>query len=111
MRLEIDNWDKSFPMTGTLYVFAANTSEKEIKKWLNNQYSDGLFPEVPQPVSTLKFPDMICKVTSSKYIDRAKAGLGEYDNYTVNFEVKDHDFKDFRLKGFTGETKVHIPAK
>lgn len=112
LKLQIDNKDKSFPMAGTIYIFADSVKEDDLKKWLNNQHSDGLYPDVPEPISTHKIPQKICTVTSHKLIDRTKQSFGEYDNYSVTFDVKDYaDKKKVTLKGFSDTTKVHVETK
>lgn len=112
VKLQIDNKDNSFPMAGTIYIFADSVKEDGLKKWLNNQHSDGLFPDVPEPISTHKIPETICKVTSHKLIDRSKQRFGEYDNYSVTFDVKDYtDTKSVTLKGFSDKATVHVKTK
>jgi hypothetical protein len=112
LKLQIGNRDKTFPMTATVYIFADSVSEDGLKKWLNNQHSDGIFPDVPQPITTHKVPAKVCKVTSHKLIDRSKQQFGEYDNYAVTFEVNDYaDMESIKLKGFAGDTKVHVKTK
>jgi hypothetical protein len=111
LKLQFGNRDKTFPVTGTVYVFADSVTEEGIKKWLNNQHSDGLFPDVPKPVSH-KLPAKVCKVTSHKMTGQTKQRFGEYDNYDVTFEVKDYAGKTgIKLKGFKGATKVHVKTK
>jgi len=39
-------------MTATVYIFDDSVTEDGLKKWLNNQHSDGLFVDVPEPTST-----------------------------------------------------------
>lgn len=112
LKLQIDNKNKTFPIVGTIFVFADDVTEEGLAKWLNNQHSDGLFPEVPEPVATHKLPAESCKVVSHKLIDRSKEFFGEYDNYSVAFEVKDHAAKKgISLKGFSGTATVHIKTK
>jgi len=112
LALQIDNKDESFPIAGTIYVFADSVKEDDLKKWLNNQHSDGIFPEVPEPIITHKIPAKFCNVTSHKLIDRSKQVFGEYDNYTVTFDVKDYaDKKSITLKGFSDTAKVHVKTK
>ena len=111
LKLQFGNKDKTFPVKGTLYFFADTTTEEGLKKWLNNQHSDGLFPDVPEPISLHKLPADICKVTSHKLIDRSKQAFGEYDNYAVIFKVIAYaDMKSVKLKEFSGETKVHVKS-
>ena len=112
LKLQIGNRDKTFPMTATVYIFDDSVTEDGLKKWLNNQHSDGLFPDVPEPISKHKVPAKFCEVTSHKLIDHTKQQFGEYDNYAVTFEVKDYaDEMSIKLKGFSGDTKVHVKTK
>lgn len=112
LKLQFGNRDKTFPLTGTVYLFAKGVTEDGIKKWLNNQHSDGLFPDVPEPVRTLKIPVKLCKVTTHKFINHTKQPFGEYDNYAVTFSVNDYvDENSVNLKGFKGATTVHVKTK
>jgi|LakMenEpi03Aug12_release.lakeMendotaPanAssembly.Ray.scaffolds.fasta_scaffold10748_3 hypothetical protein len=112
LMLQIDNKDTSFPMAGTIYIFAGSVKEDDLKKWINNQHSDGIYPDVPEPISTHKIPEKTCKVTSHKVIDRSKQRFGEYDNYSVTFDVKEYsDKKGVALKGFSDTAKVYVKTK
>lgn len=112
LKLQIDNKDKTFPMTGTVYLFAENVDGEGLSKWLNNQHSDGLYPEVPVPITTQKIPAGVCKVTSNKFIEPVKQPFGEYDSYAVTFAVADAtDKKTYAVKGFTGMTRVYVKTK
>jgi hypothetical protein len=112
LKLRIDNKDMSFPMAGTIYVFAESVGEDDLKKWLNNQHSDGIFPDVPEPIKSYKLPAIACKAMSYKLIDRSKQSFGEYDIYSVAFEVKEYsDKKGVALKGFADTAKVSVRTK
>ena len=105
LKLQFGNRDKTF-------LFDDDVTAEGLKKWLNNQHSDGLFPEVPEPTKTLKIPAKFCQVTSHELIDRSKQPFGEYENYDVKFEVDDYnDMMHVKLQGFTGATKVHVKTK
>ncbi|MCA9174959.1 MAG: hypothetical protein KDB14_10805 [Planctomycetales bacterium] len=109
LRVLIDNKDTKFPVSAVLYVFADDVTEDGLKKWLNNQHSDGLFPEVPEPVGTHKIPSMSCKATSHKLVDHTKQPFGEYDNYTVSIQLADlKPIAKFQIKDFTDKATVHI---
>lgn len=109
VKFEIGNRTKTFPMKGTVYLFAKNVTEEGISKWLNNQHSDGLFPDVPEPVKMINIPEKFCKVTSFKLVDQTKLPFGTYDNFDVTFEIREFtDRNNVTVPGFTGETKVHI---
>lgn len=112
LRVGLDNTNKKFPVSATVYLFADAVTEAELKAWLNNQHSDGLFPDVPVPVATHRLPAEACVTKSDAFIDHAKHGPGEYDNYAVTFQINEVVEKGvFRLVGFTGETKVHVPTQ
>lgn len=112
LKLQIDNTDPSFPVAATVYIFGASVKEGDLEKWINNQHSDGLFPEVPEPVTTRKLPKNTCKVTSSKLIERSKQTFGEYDDYAVMFVVKEYsDSQGLALKGFSDASKVYVKTK
>ncbi|MFM9116663.1 MAG: hypothetical protein ACKOU6_10945 [Planctomycetota bacterium] len=112
LKFQIGNQDKKFPMTGTIYVFAADVTLEQLEKWLNNQHSDALFPDVPKPIAMHQLPANTCQVTEQKLLDRGKFGLGEFENYDVQYTVKDFaDKTGIQLKGFSGTTKVHIPVR
>ncbi len=36
LKLQFGNRDKTFPVSGTVYFFAADVTENGMKKWLNN---------------------------------------------------------------------------
>lgn len=109
---KVDNKDKSFPMTGTIYIFGEGVKEDDLEKWINNQHSDGLFPDVPEPVAIRKLPKNTGKVNSSKLIERSKQTFGEYDDYAVMFDVRDYsDNQGIALKGFSDVSKVYVKTK
>ena len=112
LKLRFGNQDKTFPASATFYLFDDDVTEEGMKKWLNNQHSDGLYPDVPEPTSTHQAPAKVCQVTSHKFIDHSKQTFGEYDTYDVAFQVNDYaDMMTVKLKGFAGETKVHVKTK
>ena len=64
MVLNIGNSDETFPITASVYLFDKTTTEKGLKKWINNQHSDALFGDAPEPLATRKLPAGFCTVTS-----------------------------------------------
>ena len=55
-------------MSGTVYLFDPETTAENLERWINNQHSDGLFPEVPTPTLVSKLPDDIVQVTDRKVV-------------------------------------------
>lgn len=112
LKLQVGNKDKTFPVRATIFFFDEKVTDAELDKWLNNQHSDGLYPEIPNPVHTYAIPEKVCKVTSHKLIDHSKQHFGEYDNYAVTLQVTNHsNQRSFKLKGFTVDTTVHVKTK
>jgi hypothetical protein len=109
LRVNIDNNSTKFPITATLYMFADDVTAEGLAKWVNNQHSDGLFGDAPEPVGSHEVPADMCSVVSHKLIDRTKHHNGEHDNYEVKFQIGEFAKEGvFKLKDFTTETKVHI---
>lgn len=107
----IDNTDETFPIKGHILLFDEATTEEGLDKWINNQHSDGLFPEVPEPVFTSEIPKESCKVTSHKKTDTSPSptGQGTFQNYEVEFSIKEHAVeKQFKISAFTDTAQVHI---
>ena len=112
LKVTIDNKSKKFPVSATLYTFADDVTPEGLKKWLNNQHSDGLFPDVPNPDSTKKLPADVCQSLSHKFIDKTKARLGEFENYTVSFKLSGaKPIGKFHIKDFTDKAKVHLKVQ
>jgi len=110
LRVMIDNKDKTFPISATCYLFSDDVTPRGLGMWLNNQHSDGIYPEVPEPVRTVKLPAMVCKVTGNKLIDQTD-DFGGFDNYAVTFEVRDFGGEGVKINAFKGETKVHVKTQ
>ena len=111
LRLEIGNADDTFPVTGKVYLFSEETTKDALGKWLNNQHSDGLFPDVPEPVEVVNLPREVCTVTERKLMsEKAHPPTGAtFQDYKVTVSVKDHQVKGkFDLKGFQDQAGVFL---
>ncbi len=108
LKVHIGNRDKTFPVTVTAYVFDKDVTADGIGKWLNNQHSDGLFPEVPEPIKTIKLPAKSGKVTAHKLTGETEQFNNIWDNYDVTVEVKTYAGEGVKINGFKAETKVHV---
>ncbi len=108
--VSIDNKSEKFPMTGKLYVFAKETTAEGFEKWINNQHSDGLFPDVPEPVATHDIPVASFSLISQKMVEAIKnETFGSFKRYDVEFKVeKVPAFGEIKIKDFTDTASVHI---
>lgn len=112
MKILINNKDNTFPVTATVFIFDKQVTEDGLKKWLNNQHSDGLFPNVPNPSMTIKVPTKVFKVASKKLTGQSKQQFGNFENYDVKLKASDYTDKfSIKLTGFTVDTKVHVKTK
>ena len=114
LTLSIGNKDKSFPVTGKIYQFKDSTTDKDLKKWINNQHSDGLFADAPRPVSVTGLPKDSCKVTSSKLQgtkDEQFSG-GVFEEYQIVISMKAVALEDgFKISPFTDKTRLYLKTK
>lgn len=115
LRLTIDNKDESFPVKGKVYLFDEKTTEQGLGKWINNQHSDGLYPDIPDPIFTEMLPAGSCVVTAHKQLGVTKdTGLRKVDfkNFEVELSIKAHQVDDqFTLSAFTDSGQVHVEGE
>jgi len=102
-----------FSVTAKVHVFATGVTGKALGKWVNNQHSDGLYPDVPRPLASYPIPKKSCQVVASKLIERIKAHNGEYDDYSIQFKIGEVAEKDvFVLKAVAETSKAFVkPSK
>lgn len=110
--VQIDNAKKGFPVTGTVYQFAKDVTPEEMAKWVNNQHSDALFPDVPEPKVTAKLPAESCRSLESKLLGQKKANETTYNEYSVEIKLTETKVNEhFRLQEFKDTVKVYVVAK
>ena len=111
VKLNIGNQDTKFPVKTTIYLFPENTTAKGIGKWLNNQHSDGLFPDVPRPEKMIEI-DNKASVKNFKELEKKELRGKKFIAYEVNIEVDAFSDKtNVKLNSFKLTTKVHVPVK
>lgn len=114
LQVQIDNKNTQFQVSAKLYVFPENTTADGLDKWINNQHSCGLFPEVPEPKATHQVPAASCKTKSNKAGEEVEGGgpAGKSTRYSVVFEIKDVPaFGDIKIKDFSDTANVHVGIK
>ncbi len=112
--LSIGNKDETFPVTGKIHLFDDATTEEDLEKWINNQHSDALFIDVPEPVFIGELPKGSCKVTSHKQTDTSKNPTDSetFKNCEVKLSIKEHAVdQKFKLSAFTDTARVHVKDK
>lgn len=112
LRVSIDNQNTNFPFAATLYTFADDVTDDGLAKWLNNQHSDGLYPDIPEPTATSEVPAKSLKLLSHKRMGQEKAFNGTYDKYTVEFQMsKAPELKGTIIKDFSETVPVFVKTK
>lgn len=109
----IDNKSTDFEPRVTIYLFDVDVSEQSIGSWINNQYSDGIYPDAPEPLSSYKLAEDYYSVTSYSFIGQEVGEHGdEYDSYSLEIFVDNVSEVDaFYLLSFVAETVVHVQTK
>lgn len=98
-----------FPITAKVHVFPLDASSDGIDAWVNNQYSDALFPETAEPSHSETVPASACKVKAAKRIRQSQESFGNFNHYEVQFSIDDcENVGGFTLKAFSDTAKVHI---
>lgn len=113
IKIRINNESDDFDTSVVVYVFDSSLEGEKIKKWLNNQYSDGLFSDAPIPIGTYRLSADQYLINSYSLINHTVESYGdEYDNYDIELYV-DNVFEDgvYYLKSFISEVIVHVQTK
>jgi hypothetical protein len=112
VRLHIDNTKKDFPVTGRVSLFAKEVSVEDMAKWVNNQHSDGIFPDVPEPKTTVKLPAEACQSLESKMLGQKAVNGTTYNQYRVEIKLAEVKVNDqYRLKEFKDQVNVYVVVK
>ncbi|QDU21001.1 hypothetical protein [Urbifossiella limnaea] len=110
--IDIDNGKKGFPVSGKVCQFAKEATPEGMAKWLNNQHSDGLFPDVPEPAATVKLPADACRALESKLLGQKTVNGTTYNEYRVEIKFAETKVNDqVRLQEFKDSVKVYVVAK
>lgn len=99
--------------TATIHLFAPGTKAEALGKWVNNQHSCGLFPDVPEPILSSKLPEDTCAVTARELVGRENSPQGEdvFADYKVKFTVKEHRVEGkYSLAAFGDEAGVFVKS-
>lgn len=112
LKVVIDNKNTSFDVTGKVLVFPKSTTTEGLAKWLNNQHSDGLYPEIPKPITTLEIPNRYCNSKNSKFIKKSISQLGTFDKYSIEFHVDNiARIGEFKIQAISGKAMVYLKNK
>ena len=111
LRLQIDNKDTTFPVSGSIHLFSNDTTKEGLEKWINNQHSDGLYPDVAEPILTQALPAGQCSVSAHKALEKEKnpSTAEMFQDYEVTLKVKSYILESkVSLSAFTDTSKVYL---
>lgn len=112
--LNIANSNAALLVGGTVHLFAPGTPAEALAKWVNNQHSDGLFPDIPKPILSFKLPEGTCTITERELVGQEKSPIREdvFADYKVKLTVKEHRVEGkYRLPGFADEANVFMKSE
>jgi hypothetical protein len=111
--LRIDNSNAALPVSGTVYLFDPKTTEEGLAQWINNQHSDGLFPEVPEPILISKLPAGTFAITERELVGEEKQPNSPdvFSDLKLKISAKEHRVEGkFRLLAFVDDANVYVKA-
>jgi len=113
IKIRIGNESPDFDITVKVNIFDANISDESIQKWINNQHSDALYTDAPEPIGVYSLPEDSYSVSSYNLVDHTVEHSGdEYDNYVLEIYVDNVSEEGiYNLKSFVAKTAVHIRTK
>lgn len=96
----------------TIHLFPADVTAEGISKWINNQYSDALYPDVPKPLRSVPVPGerFHTKVGPPLEHERGESG-DEYDRVRVEFTIDAFEDGDLGVVASRGFLDAFIRTK
>ena len=110
--------DTGFVTSVNVYLFEENSAPTDstagiapgdIEKWLNNQYSDALYADAPEPIKTVTLSETQYSLIATFQESTSYGDGQEYDRYSIELTV-DSVFEEgaFSLSPFTAVYNVHV---
>lgn len=98
--------------SATIHVFPADVSAEGIAKWINNQHSDALHPDVPMPLRSVLVPADRFHAKAGPPLDHEKGEQGdEYDRVRVEFTIDAFEDGDVKVEASRGSLDAFIRTK
>ncbi|MFL0811411.1 MAG: hypothetical protein K6L76_13415 [Agarilytica sp.] len=84
-----------------------------IDRWINNQHSDGLYVDVPEPQSFDVSASLVSTAAGAPLIEEVQAGDGNtYEVYQVEYFIESHEVTEsLEMVRFSYTTNVHVPVE
>jgi len=104
--------DGTAETSATIHVFPADVTAEGVEKWINNQHSDALHPDVPQPLRSVPVPAERFRAKAGPPLDHEKGqGGDEYDRVRVEFTIDAFQDGDLAVGASKGALDAFIRTK
>ena len=98
--------------SATIHLFPATATADGIAKWINNQHSDALHPDVPTPVRSVSVPGDRFHTKVGPPLDHERGESGdEYDRVRVEFTIDAFEDGDLTVEASRGFLDAFIRTK
>jgi hypothetical protein len=98
--------------SATIHLFPADVAAEGIAKWINNQHSDALHPDVPLPIRSVAVPPTHFHATVGRPLDHETGQQGdEYDRVRVDFTIDAFKDGDLSVEPSRGSLDAFIRTK
>ena len=98
--------------SATIHVFPADITAEGIAKWINNQHSDALHPDVPQPLRSVEVPAERFHAKAGPPLEHEQGeGGDEYDRVRVEFTIDAFQDGDIAVEASQGTLDAFIRTK
>ena len=93
-------------------VFPRDTAVESIQKWINNQHSDAIYPDVPNPERRFTVDGKWVHATSKGPLEHEVGGNGdEYDRHEVEFAIDAFTEGDVDFRASRGTANAFVRTK
>jgi hypothetical protein len=104
--------NRDFSTSGQAHQFDAKYSVEDLDKWINNQHSDGLFADAPEPKSVVDLPKNTFKTEAIKPQGNQQAPQDNYEKYQVEFKLTEQKIEGkLTIKSATDTSTVYVKSK
>ncbi len=103
--------NRDFTTTGQAHQFDAKYSVEDLDKWINNQHSDGLFADAPEPKNVVNLPKNAFKTEAIKPQGNQQGPQDNYEKYQVEFKLAEQNIKgELTIKSATDTATVYVKS-
>jgi len=111
--IEFDNQTPDFDSTSKLVLFKSSASYESIRRWINNQHSDGVYDEYARPKVTYELKPDAVSINSSAFIETLSGVLGDvYKKTSIDFTGANASKPgSYFLNGFADQSVVYYQTQ